>query len=144
MKDSTSAVLVERIVPAPPRKVFEAWLDPEALRQFMCPAPGARVSRVECDARVGGEFLIVMNVVGQDIPHRGKYLKIERYTQLVFTWLSVYAGEGSRVAVRFAEMPDGRTKVTLEHVGLADAEIRANHHDGWTNILAELSASVAI
>jgi len=140
MNDSVPKVLVERLVPAPPRKVFEAWLDPAALRRFMCPAPGSRVTRAECDPRVGGKFLIVMNVGGQDPPHRGEYLEIKRYTRMVFTWLSAHAGEGSRVTLRFAQSPGGQTKVTLEHVGLADAEIRARHHDGWSNILEELAA----
>jgi uncharacterized protein YndB with AHSA1/START domain len=80
-----------------------------------------------------------MNVGGQDLPHRGEYLEIERYTRMVFTWLSAHAGEGSRVTLHFAESPGGQTKVTLEHVGLAHAELRA-HHDGWSNILAELAA----
>ena len=139
MNDSVPKVLVERLVPAPPRTVFEAWLDPEALRRFMCPAPGTRVTRAECDPRVGGKFLIVMNVGGQDLPHRGEYLEIERHTRMVFTWVSAHAGEGSRVTLRFVEIPGGRTRLTLEHVGLPDAE-QANHHSGWSNILAELSA----
>lgn len=139
MNEPAPKVLVERIVPAPPRMVFEAWLDAEALRRFMCPAPGTRVTHAECDPRVGGKFLIVMNVGGQDLPHRGEYLEIERYTRMVFTWLSVHAGEGSRVTLLFGESPGGQTKVTLEHVGLADAEIRASHHGGWSNILAELA-----
>ena len=139
MTDSAPRVLVERLVPAPPRTVFEAWLDPNALRRFMCPAPGSRVTRVECEPRVGGKFLIVMNVGGQDLPHRGEYLVIERYTRLVFTWLSAHAGEGSRVTLRFAEVPGGQTRVTLEHVGLAEPEVRG-HRDGWTNILAEQAA----
>ncbi|HKA56985.1 MAG TPA: SRPBCC domain-containing protein [Gemmatimonadales bacterium] len=139
MKDSMPTVVVERIVPAPPRQVFDAWLDPEALGHFMCAAPGITVTRVECDPRVGGKFLIVMTVGDQDIPHRGEYLAIERYTRLVFTWLSVHAGDGSRVTVRFAERPGGNTKVTLEHMGLADAQACASHHDGWSNILEELT-----
>src|SRR6266849_6559475 len=131
MNDSAPRVLVER-------------LDPEALRRFMCPAPGARVTRAECDPRVGGKFLIVMNVGGQDLPHRGEYVEIERYTRMEFTWVSAHAGEGSRVTLRFAESPGGQTKLMLEHVGLADAEIRSRHHSGWSNILAELSALVGL
>jgi uncharacterized protein YndB with AHSA1/START domain len=140
MNDSAEKVVVERLIPASPRKVFEAWLDPEALRRFMCPAPGSRVTRAESDARVGGKFLIVMHVGGQDVPHRGEYLEITRHTRLAFTWRSVHAGEGSRVTLHFAEVPGGQTRLRLEHVGLADAETRARHHDGWSNILKELSA----
>jgi uncharacterized protein YndB with AHSA1/START domain len=89
---------------------------------------------------VGGKFLIVMNVGGHDIPHRGEYLEITRYTRLAFTWLSPHAGEGSRVTLHFAETPDGQTKLRLEHVGLPDAETRRKHHEGWSNILKELAA----
>ena len=102
-----------------------------------------RVTRAECDPRVGGEFLIVMNVEGHDLPHRGEYLEIERYTRIVFTWRSHLAGEGSRVTLQFAEGPPGQTRLTLEHVGLADADIRSMHRDGWSHILSELSGVTA-
>jgi len=81
----------------------------------------------------------VMNVEGHDLPHRGEYVEIERYERIVFTWRSHLAGEGSRVTLTFAEAPRGQTRLTLEHVGLADAEIRGKHHVGWSHILTELS-----
>ena len=127
-----------RTIPAPPRRVFEAWLDQRALLRFMCPAEGASVSRVEVEPRVGGSFLIVMNVGGLDLPHRGEYLEIERYQRLVFTWNSAPAGEGSRVTLRFEALPNEQTRLTLEHAGLAQAA-RAPHQSGWTHILGELT-----
>ena len=140
MSDAPS-VVIERIIPASPRAVFDAWLDRDALQRFMCGGPGVRVTRAECDPRVGGRFLIVMNVGGVDLPHRGEYLEIERYTRLVFTWLSHLAGDGSCVTLTFAERPGGQTRLTLEHVGLADAEIRRRHHEGWSHILTELTTT---
>lgn len=140
MNDSVAAVVIERLVPAPPRVVFDAWLDRDALQRFMCGGAGVRVARAECDPRVGGQFLIVMKLGGQELPHHGEYLEIERYKRIAFTWRSHLAGDGSRVTLTFAEAPRGETKLTLEHVGLADAEIRGKHHDGWSHILTELSA----
>jgi len=140
MMTDAPTLVIERLIPAPPRTVFEAWLDPKALQRFMCAAPDASVARVECDPRVGGKFVVVMTVGGQDLPHRGEYLEIDRYKRLVFTWRSHLAGEGSRVTLQFAEAPRGQTRLTLEHVGLADADIRDKHHGGWSNILTELSA----
>ena len=140
MNDSATSVFIERFIPAPPKMLFEAWLDVEALRRFMCPEPGVRVTRAECDARVGGKFLIVMNVGGQDLLHHGEYVEIERYTRIAFTWLSPFAGEGSRVTLRFEQSGEGQTKLTLRHVGLEPGEIRDNHHSGWNNILTALSA----
>lgn len=142
MNDSAPLVVIERLIPAPPRVVFEAWLDREALQRFMCGGPGVRVTRAECDPRVGGKFLIVMNVEGHDLPHHGEYVEIERYTRIVFTWRSHLAGEGSRVTLHFAEGPRGQTMLTLEHAGLDDAEIRTKHHGGWSHILTELAGVV--
>jgi uncharacterized protein YndB with AHSA1/START domain len=139
MNDPVPALVIERLIPAAPRVVFEAWLDREALQRFMCGGPGVRVTRAECDPRVGGQFLILMNVEGHDLPHRGEYLEIERYKRIVFTWRSHLAGEGSRVTLTFADASRGQTKLTLEHVGLADAEIRSKHEGGWSHILTELS-----
>jgi uncharacterized protein YndB with AHSA1/START domain len=141
MTQGAPSVVIERLIPAPPRVVFEAWLDPKALQRFMCGGPGVTVTKVECDPRVGGRFLIVMNVGGQEIEHRGEYLEIERYARLVFTWLSPYAGEGSRVTLRFAQTQNGQTALTLEHVGLEESE-RSKHHEGWSYILTELSTLV--
>ena len=139
MNDSAPSVVIERLIPAPPRAVFEAWLDREALQRFMRGGPEVRVTRAECDPRVGGQFLIVMNVKGHELPHHGEYLEIERYVRIVFTWRSHLAGDGSRVTLTFAEAPRRQTRLTLEHVGLADAEIRSKHHGGWSHILTELS-----
>ena len=139
MNDSAPALVLERLLPAPPRAVFEAWLDEQSLQRFMCAGPGVRVTRAECDPRVGGRFLIVMNVEGHDLPHEGEYLEIERYERIVFTWRSHLAGEGSRVTLTFAEGPPGQTRLTLEHVGLPDPEIRGMHEGGWNHILTELS-----
>jgi uncharacterized protein YndB with AHSA1/START domain len=139
MTQTVPSLVIERLIPAPPRVVFDAWLDPEALQRFMCGGPGVSVTRVECDPRVGGKFLIVMNVEGHDVEHRGEYLEIERYERLAFTWRSLYAGERSRVNLQFAETRNGETRLTLEHVGLDDAEMRSKHHEGWSHILSELS-----
>lgn len=62
-----------------------------------------------------------------------------RYEGIVFTWRSHLAGEGSRVTLTFAEAPHRQTRLTLEHVGLADTEIRRKHDVGWSHILTELS-----
>jgi uncharacterized protein YndB with AHSA1/START domain len=137
--NTTPDVTLVRTVPAPPRKVFEAWFDPAVLQRFMCPSAGSSVARVEVDARVGGSFLIMMHVAGKDLPHRGQYLEIVRYERLVFTWNSHVAGEGSRVTLRFEPLPGYQTLLTLEHVGLAEA-VRAQHEGGWAHILDALAA----
>jgi uncharacterized protein YndB with AHSA1/START domain len=143
MNDATPDVRLVRTLPAARRDVFEAWLDPAALEQFMCPAPGSSVSRVEVDARVGGEFLIVMSVAGQELPHRGEYRAIERYERLVFSWRSGHAGERSHVVLHFDEVSPSETRLTLEHFGLDHPEAPQKHEAGWSHILSLLAAGAA-
>ena len=46
-------VRVQRVMPAPPEVVFDQWLDPESLAEWMCPRP-VRCIPVTVDPRVGG------------------------------------------------------------------------------------------
>ena len=48
---------VTKTIPAAPKTVFEAWLNPKALSAFMKPGPGMSDARVECDPTEGGNFL---------------------------------------------------------------------------------------
>jgi uncharacterized protein YndB with AHSA1/START domain len=130
--------VIVKTIPISARAAFEAWLSPEALQHFMCPAAGSSVSQVEVDPRVGGSFLIMMVVGGQAMPHRGEYLAIERYRRLAFTWRSHHAGEGSHVTLTFEEHSPNETQLTLEHFGLADPEVCERHRGGWTHILGEV------
>lgn len=137
-----STLTIERTLPAAPRVVFEAWLDPATLARFMCPGAGSRVGKVDVDARVGGAFLIVMVIGEAERPHHGEYLEIDRYRRLAFTWRSHAAGEGSRVTLRFEPVGDDATHLTLEHVGLDGPEVQRQHELGWGRILDALPATL--
>jgi len=138
----TFELTVTRTIPAPRKKVFEAWLSPEALTRFMCPGEGMTVPKVEVDPRVGGSFLIVMAAGDQEIPHNGEYKTIQRYERLAFTWLSAHAKPGSVVTIDFREKGPKETELTLHHVGLPNEESRKNHEGGWGAILQKLGVYV--
>ena len=46
-------VRVQRVMPAAPEVVFDQWLDPESLTEWMCPRP-VRVVALAVEPRVGG------------------------------------------------------------------------------------------
>ena len=133
-------ITLTREIDASCEELFDAWLDPKALAQFMCPAPGVTVGDVSVDAKVGGEFRIVMLAGEQELPHHGKYLEIERSTRLVFTWLSTNAGPGSEVALTFKSLESGQTLLTLQHTGRSTEVAQSSHTGGWTQILEHLGA----
>ncbi len=134
---------IKKAIRAPRRAVFEAWLDANALQQFMCPAPGMSVPRVQTDGVQGGSFLIVMKAGDKELEHRGVYEVVEPHDKLVFSWLSAHAGPGSKVTLTFVDKGNLETEVTLHHTGLSTEESRDNHNGGWTNILDMLSSTLS-
>lgn len=133
-------VNVTKVIHAPIEKVFDAWLNPEMLSQFILPMPGMPHPHTETDAREGGKFTIIMQVGDDKIPHTGKYLEISRPNKLVFTWESPFSTEGSIVTLEFNELENNQTNVNLTHVKFIDEESRINHEGGWGNILESLHA----
>jgi uncharacterized protein YndB with AHSA1/START domain len=132
---------VERTINAPPKAVFDAWLNPEMLQRFMMPGPGMTVPRASADAKEGGRFEIIMQSPDGEIPHHGTYQEINPHSRIVFTWESPYSVDDSTVTLDFAPA-DGGTHVTLHHIRFADAQTRDNHNGGWTMILTALEAAL--
>ena len=135
-------VNITKNINAPIEKVFDAWLDPAMLTQFILPAPGMPQPEVENDPCEGGRFSIIMDVGDNKIPHHGTYLTINRPEELVFSWESPFSVDGSQVALQFSAIDANTTQVELTHTKFADEESCANHEGGWGNILDMLEELV--
>lgn len=133
---------VSRTINAPAETLFNAWLDPAMLARFMLPGEGMSVPKAETDPVEGGRFDIIMQAGEQDIPHAGTYQKIDRHSQLVFTWESPMSVDGSTVTLDFKPV-EGGTEVNLNHVKFSNEESRDNHQGGWAGILSKLDETVS-
>ena len=135
---SELTVNITKIVKAPITKVFDAWLDPEMLAQFMRPSSKMALSPTTNEAVVDGRFEMLMKIGEQTIPHTGQYLEIKRPDKLVFTWASPASIDDSVVTLNFKTIADNQTELKLNHVRFIDEERRANHEGGWTRIVGRL------
>ena len=65
------SVNISKTVNAPIERVFDAWLDPAMLTQFILPAPGMAQPEVETDARDGGRcgFVVARSRVARREEH---------------------------------------------------------------------------
>jgi uncharacterized protein YndB with AHSA1/START domain len=131
-----AAVVVRRIIAASSYDLFDAWLDPEALAEWMRPGTIQR-SEARVDPRVGGAYEVIMHGEKGPIPHRGVYKIIDRPRRLVFTWTSPFAGADTLVTVDFIRVEKTRTEVIVTHEQLPTSEIAA-HTRGWTSGLQHL------
>lgn len=134
-KISPAAVVVRRTIAASASDLFDAWLDPEALAEWMRPGT-IRRSDARVDPRVGGSYEVIMHGENGPIPHRGVYKIIDRPRRLVFTWASPFAGADTLVTVDFRKV-DSRTEVIVTHEQLPENEV-ASHTRGWTSGLEQL------
>lgn len=127
---------VRREISATAEELFDAFLDPESLGEFMRPG-SERQSDVTADARVGGKFMINMHVNDTVIPHWGEYRQIDRPRRLVFTWISKNTNEQeSVVTIQFNQLAgrNARTEVVLTQALLPEHQVKG-HTGGWTRIV---------
>ncbi len=84
---ATAAVVVRRTIAASAEDLFDAWLDPEAMVQWMRPNK-VRRTQVRVEPCVGGSYEILMLIDSGNVTHSGVYRVIDRPRRLVFTWIS--------------------------------------------------------
>lgn len=136
------ALVLRRVYRATPKRVYEAWTNPELAKQFLCPE-SVSIADVAMDVRVGGSYHIVMQKEdGERLTVRGTYRDVQPAKRLSMTWKWEEDDPKDEydtvLTVEFAPA-DGGTELTLTHEGFLKEENRANHEYGWTSILDKLT-----
>jgi uncharacterized protein YndB with AHSA1/START domain len=141
MSIETVVVRVQRVMPATPEMVFDEWLDPEALQDWMCPRP-SRCVAVEVEPRVGGRVRFDVDHLGSSVLITGQFLTIDRPRLLSFTWANSNWSDptaSSVVNVTFEPEGDDQTLMSIEHSLLPSDEFE-NFHNGWILTFDQLAA----
>jgi len=123
--------VVNRTIPATVDELFDAWLDPESLAQWMHPGTTAR-STARVDARVHGAFEVVMHYPNRPLRHYGVYQTIERNKKLVFTWFSDATQHTETLVTVEFNAASASTEIVLTHERLPDSQAGCSHVQGWT------------
>jgi uncharacterized protein YndB with AHSA1/START domain len=127
-------VVVERLIPAPPERVFAAWIDPVVASTWLFRTPAGEIIRAEFDASPGGEFAIVERREDEEIeaPHR-----------LVFVFSLDQFRTANRVTVEIEPAPEGsRLKLTHE-LDSQWAAFADRTREGWALMLDGLEKALA-
>jgi uncharacterized protein YndB with AHSA1/START domain len=140
----TVDVTVQRAFAAPAERVFDAWLTPRLLGQWMF-GPDVReekLLRLDVDPRVGGRFSMLVERGGERIDHVGEYLVIDRPHRLSFTW--TIAGEadqdGSRVDIAITPTSTGCELRLVHTLPRAWSDYAGRTQQGWSTMLDALHA----
>ena len=146
-------VRIQRLIPAPPDKVYRAWLEPDLLRLWLAPGE-LQVTRVEIDERVGGHYRVWHGSSEGDVGgFECELLELVPGERIVFRWGFVGPDRAhgprydSLLTITLCEAPDGATTLTLVHERLDELqasapEVAENVGPGWDMVLDKLAASI--
>jgi uncharacterized protein YndB with AHSA1/START domain len=149
---------IERVFDAPRELVWQAWTDPEHVMRWWGPK-GFTSPLCNSDVRVGGTYLYCeRSPEGRDYWSTGTYKEIVEPERIVCTFSfadpegnvvpATYYGMGddipleTLVTVTFEDL-GGRTKLTLNHVGLPAGEMSEMAGAGWNESLDKLANELA-
>jgi uncharacterized protein YndB with AHSA1/START domain len=136
------ALVVRRVIRASAERVFDAWTQPELLRQWWGPKP-VTCCDAEVDLRVGGAYRIGNRLPdGSVLWISGEFEVVEPPSRLVYTWLvegKAALHDRSLVTVRF-EAREGGTEVIIVHERIDSEETSRDHEGGWTGCLDGLES----
>jgi len=132
-------IRVEKRFRHPPERVFDAFLDPSRVGEWLFHTPDGVMEQTDYDPRPGGSFAIFERRGADLARHFGRFVEIERPRRVVFDfWVDEAADEPTRVTVTFAADGDGCV-VTLRHdLAPAWAAYEERTTAGWTMILDNL------
>jgi uncharacterized protein YndB with AHSA1/START domain len=139
---------IERVFQAPRALVWQAWVDPKRMIQWMGPRDHPAV-HLEGEIKVGGKWRgCLRGPDGEDLWQGGEYREIVEPERLVFTFY--WEGDDGKpenvmlIALTFLELGPSETKMTMHQTAFRDADQRDRHRGGWTSTfdrLAEMLAS---
>lgn len=140
----TGTLVIRRRIPATREELFDAWTDPDGMRQWMCPGD-IIASDVEMDLRVGGAFLITMRTPTAAFEHRGEFTIIDRPSKLAFTWMAKATDwRPTVVTVEFLKIGEAETEMVLKHENFPAKESRDQYEGGWGQIFDRLQHRLRI
>jgi uncharacterized protein YndB with AHSA1/START domain len=135
------ALRLERLIAAPPERVFELWTEPALLVQWWGPE-GYQIPAHALDVRPGGKWITTLR--GTDGVLRtvsGVYRTVERPKRLVMSWAwhdeQGRPGHETEIVVTFDAAPGGTRLVLLQQEFATTAE-RDAHAAGWTSTFNKL------
>ena len=136
---------IERVFHAPIEHVFRAWTDPAALARWFGPQ-GMSIPEVDCDARPGGRYRVVMRAPGGHVHTvTGEFRAVEPPRRLVMTW-GWMEGEtrGHETLVEVELIDQGRsTLMRFTQQVFASRSARDAHREGWAETWPGLDAFLA-
>lgn len=148
-QNDSRSITVSRVIEASPKRVYEAFLDPDELAQWLPPTGfSAEVHHLEPEE--GGTYRATFTGETEELAEYGStfggtYLELVSGERIVYT--DEFETEDPEMAsemtvtVTFEEVPDG-TEITVRQEGIPEAIPPSDASDGWNDSLGNLAKLV--
>jgi uncharacterized protein YndB with AHSA1/START domain len=133
------SVRVEKHFRHPRERVFDAFLDPARVGDWLFHTPDGVMEKTDYDPRPGGAFAIFERRGAEVARHFGRFVEINRPERVIFDFrVDEAPDEPTRVTVTFAPSGDGCVVVLSHDLAPAWAAYADRSIAGWTMILDNL------
>jgi uncharacterized protein YndB with AHSA1/START domain len=137
-----ASLTVSRDFPFPAERVYDAWLDPQAVGRWLFATPDGVIERAELDPRVGGRFVVNERRGEMLAEHFGEFLELDRPRRIMFTFATSGEEKSTRVTVEITPTLAG-CRLTLSHDLAPEWQAYADRaRQGWTLILDGLASTL--
>lgn len=142
----TLTIEVTRLIRAPAERVYNAFLDADALAKFLPPA-GYTATFDHADGEVDGTFHGTFRSLDKSDVHSfgGEYVELVPHERIVYTEaFDADAPElqGEMTVTITLEEVDGGTEVTVHHAGIPKTLATEGAQEGWAMSLENLARLV--
>ena len=139
---------IRRTFQAPRQRVFDAWTQPEQLKNWWRCNPAWSTEVAEVDLQVGGKYRLGMRDPEKDQAYVcfGEFKETNRPEKLVYTWSweppGMEVGE-TLVTVEFLDKGDS-TELILTHEQFPSVEAADEHNKGWSGCIEIFAGFVEV
>ncbi len=140
--EGTHRIVVRRRMPVSREDLYRAWIDPEGIKQWMCPGD-VLSAEARLDVRVGGSLRIIMRAATAVYEHVGTYRIVDPPSKLAFTWSGLEdPAEITLVTVEF--LPHGEeSELVITHERFTKSDVAERYRNGWGTIAEKFAGYLA-
>jgi len=132
-------VRVEKRFHHPVERVFDAFVDPARVGEWLFATPEGVMEKIDYDPRPGGSFFLFERRGADLARHFGRFIEVDPPRRIVFDfWVDEAPDAPTRVTVDFASGRDSCVVVLSHDLAPAWADYRDRTVHGWTTILDSL------
>jgi uncharacterized protein YndB with AHSA1/START domain len=147
-KPATTTLRLQRVIKAPAERIYQAFLDPDALAKWI--PPNGFTGRVhQMDARVGGSFRMSFSTINRSWTQYfgGRYLELKPYEKIVHTDKFEsddpnFPSDHEMIVTITLRPVEGGTELTIVQEGIPAGPAAEGAPEGWKQSLDNLQRLV--